>query len=120
MIQSVLKEVEDLIAKYWLGEVHYSNTEKHPNAEEWIYIDVEPIFNESSMSGCDKTTYIIFITAYARNKVQSAGLVDKVIKLVQYAKLGSSVVGSWRPLNSGEVYAGVHFRRISFPLDVHN
>ncbi len=120
MIQSVLKEIEDFVRDRWTGEVHYSNSEKHPNADEWIYLDVVPVYVEGSISACTKTSYLIFVTVYARNKVQSAKLTDKVIKMMQFAKLADSVVGSWRPLTQGEAYNKVHFRKISFPLDVHN
>ncbi len=116
MIYETQLAVEQYFQKSWVGEIHFSNSEKHPNADEWIYLDVVPIFVEAAVSRCRKMTSMIYVTVYAPNKVASAQLADKVERFLYGVKLADTVVGTWRPVNQGEVYNGLHFRKISFSI----
>lgn len=116
MIAPVLFDVESYFQDNWLGEIHYSNSQKHPSSDEWIYLDVEPVYVAGSMQKCVEESYDIYVTIYAPNKVRSAHLADEVSSFIQGVKIQDGIIGSWRPITQGEVYDGVHFRKIYFPL----
>jgi len=108
--------VESYFSEAWEGVIHYSNTERAADTDEWIYLEVEPIHTDSSISGCVFTDSLIFVTSYASNKVTSAQLTDKVVRFLSGVKLAGTTVGTWRPITQGEVYNGLHFRKIAFTL----
>jgi len=112
--------VETHFQDNWEGDIHYTNTEKLVNSEAWIFLDVEPLYTESGISGCIRTDSLIYITAYASNKVTSAQLADKVVRFLSGVKLAGTAVGTWRPIAQGEVYSGLHFRKIAFALSNFN
>ncbi len=113
-------EVEEYFQDNWDGTIHYSNTEKLANSNEWIYLDIEPIHTDPGISGCTRTDNLIFVTSYASNKVTSAQLADKVVRFLSGVKLAGTTVGTWRPITQGEVYNGLHFRKIAFTLSNYN
>ncbi len=120
MIYDVQLAVEDYFKTNWDGDIHYSNTEKKPNTHEWIYLDVESIYTQGGISGCAEELSLIYITAYALNKVDSAKLADRLVSFLHGVKLVGTTVGTWRPVTQGEVFDGLHFRKISFPISVTN
>jgi len=111
--------VEQYFQANWEGDIHYTNTEKRAS-ELWIFLEIEPIHTESAISGCTRTDNLIYVTAYARNKVASARLADKVVRFLSGVKLAGTTVGTWRPITQGEVYNGLHFRKIAFTLSNYN
>ena len=108
--------VEEYFKNNWDGVIHYSNTEKHPSTDEWIYLEVEPVFTESGISGCAQVLSLVYVTCHSKNKVTSAQLADKVARFLHGVKLAETTVGTWRPVAQGEVFKGLHFRKISFPI----
>ncbi len=118
-IYSTEYEVEAYFQNNWVGAIHYTNTEKRAS-ESWIYLEIEPVHTESALSGCTRTDSLIFVTAYGRNKVASAQLADKVVRFLSGVKLAGTTVGTWRPITQGEVYNGLHFRKIAFMLSNYN
>jgi len=117
-IYSTQLAVEAHFDANWTGDIFYANTEKRPKSNEWIAVEVAPVFTESGISGCAEVLYVIHITAYGKTRVKSAHLADKVIPFLSGMKLAGSVVGVWRPVAQGPVFNGLHFRKMSFPLTV--
>ena len=120
MMYNTQLAVEALFKTSWSGETHFSDTEKHPNADEWIYLDVEPIATDSGISGCVQEISTIYITVYAGNKVKSAQLADSVVAFLKGRLVLGSAVSRWTPITQGEVYRGLHFRKIAFDLAIWN
>ena len=117
-------ETELFIEKHfkdnWDGPIHYSNTEKMPTADSWIYLEIAPIYNSTGIGGGTYTLTTIHVTCYARNKVQAAMLLDEVVEFLNHLKVGDDVVTGWRPVGQGEIYNGLYFRKISFGLPTWN
>ncbi len=118
MIYEIELAVESYFLLNWDGEIQYSNTQKHPNTDEWIFLEVVPVFVDSHVGGCVTESHIIYVTVFNVNKVESAKLADKVIQFLRGVKILGNTVGAWRPVAQGEIYDGLHSRKLSFPVSV--
>ena len=115
MIGSVLTAVNTYFADNWVdSDIHQNNTQKHPTADNWIHLDVEPINVIAGLSACVQETHSVYVTCYARNSIQAAQLADKVIVFLQWVKMGELTVKSWKPLHKGEIHQGSYFYKIAF------
>ena len=121
MIAPVQRSIEEYFLRNWQGIIHYSETDFHPNADEWIYLEVAPIYVEYlSFEGCVQETQVVYITCFAQNKVKSAQLADRVIAFMKSAEFDGVKTKGWRPISQGSLNQDVHFRKVSFPLQIIN
>jgi len=118
MIYEIELGVETYFQANWVGEIQYSNTQKHPNTDTWIFLEVVPVFVDSHVGGCVTESHVIYVTVYDSNKVKSAKLADRVIQFLRGVKIEGNTVGAWRPVAQGEIYDGLHSRKLSFPVSV--
>ncbi len=116
MIADIQEAVEAYFQANWVGPIHYDNTQKRPNSASWISLEVVPIFAEAHIGGNVTVSHIIYVTVYDANKVASARLADKVVGFLKGVKMLGNTVGPWRPVAQGEIFSGMHSRRISFPI----
>ncbi len=121
MIAEVIQTIQNEFSANWDGVVQFEGTQKTITAEEWIHIDVAPIYVESlSYGGCVNEKYRLYVIAYHRNPVQAAALADKVIAFIQHRQIGNLVVRSWRPFTQGSMESGKAFIKFSLPLETIN
>ena len=120
MIFNTQFEIETYFQNNWVGEIQYTNTDSHPSATSWIYVDVEPIATTSAnmRNGDVMEESSIYVTCYAEDKVAAAKLADQVIDFLQSRRLGDLSIGVYRPINRGEVFVGSYFYKIGFPVTV--
>ena len=118
MIAELLLAVESYFKDNWNGDIHFSNTEKHPTSNTWIYLEVAPLYGEVGIGGCTEVLQVVHVTVYDSNKVKSAYLADRLIRFFYGVKLKGNdwLVQKWLPVGQGEVYNGLHFRKLSFEI----
>lgn len=118
MISVVLKTLQDEFKANWVGIIHFEDGKQQPSTESWIHLDVEPIANESlSFDGCTEEQHGIYVTCYARNKVQAASLADNVTAFICNRKVGTVYVRSWSPIIQGKK-ASSYFYKIRIDSDI--
>ena len=121
MISDVLNVVEHKFLNDWPGEIHMGSTEYRGNAESWINVIVEPMYNETlSYGGCVAEEHLIYVTCYHRNQTQAAKLADEVITFIQQKQLGEMSTRTWRPVNQGMMDSGKAFYKLSIPIEIIN
>ena len=115
---NLVKSVTQFLQSSYPGTVVYPGIDNRPETDEWVELNVEPVYNEQVSYAGDQLTYnLIQIKVYARNYLQSARLMDEMIAIFKQAKIGGLYVGTFRPLGGGSIESGSYFRSFSFPIN---